>query len=50
MNNMRLSLTRNGTAQRMCGFTFIELLVVIAIIALLAAIIFPVFGGALGKP
>lgn len=31
------------------GFTLIELLVVIAIIALLAAIIFPVFAGARGK-
>jgi prepilin-type N-terminal cleavage/methylation domain-containing protein len=30
------------------GFTLIELLVVIAIIAILAAILFPVFLGAIG--
>src|SRR2546428_9389713 len=32
-----------------CGFTLIELLVVIAIIAILAAILFPVFAQARGK-
>lgn len=34
------------SAERVCGFTLIELLVVIAIIALLAAILFPVFARA----
>ena len=33
-----------------CGFTLIELLVVIAIIAILAAILFPVFAQAAKKP
>ncbi len=37
-------ITPKGTAKR--GFTLIELLVVIAIIAILAAILFPVFGRA----
>jgi prepilin-type N-terminal cleavage/methylation domain-containing protein/prepilin-type processing-associated H-X9-DG protein len=37
---------KNG---RHCGFTLIELLVVIAVIALLAAILFPVFAQALEK-
>ncbi|MDD3926380.1 MAG: DUF1559 domain-containing protein [bacterium] len=36
----------NDTARRKMGFTLIELLVVIAIIALLAAILFPVFNSA----
>ena len=35
--------TRNRSAARRSGFTLIELLVVIAIIAILAAILFPVF-------
>ena len=39
MNTKPLSLTKKG-------FTLIELLVVIAIIAILAAILFPVFGRA----
>jgi prepilin-type N-terminal cleavage/methylation domain-containing protein len=36
-------------ASRRTGFTLIELLVVIAIIAILAAILFPVFAQARGK-
>ncbi|WP_105483445.1 DUF1559 domain-containing protein [Abditibacterium utsteinense] len=36
----------SGTRTRSAGFTLIELLVVIAIIAILAAILFPVFGRA----
>jgi len=40
---------RRTQSARRCGFTLIELLVVIAIIALLAAIIFPVFATARGK-
>jgi prepilin-type N-terminal cleavage/methylation domain-containing protein len=40
-------LPRNGAACK--GFTLIELLVVIAIIAILAAILFPVFAQACGK-
>ncbi len=40
---------RRGSAQRAAGFTLIELLVVIAIIAILAAILFPVFAQARGK-
>ena len=35
-----------GPYRRACGFTLIELLVVIAIIAILAAILFPIFGSA----
>jgi prepilin-type N-terminal cleavage/methylation domain-containing protein/prepilin-type processing-associated H-X9-DG protein len=40
----RSRITRSGIARQ--GFTLIELLVVIAIIAILAAILFPVFGRA----
>lgn len=43
-NEMSSSLVKPGSPFR--GFTLIELLVVIAIIALLAAILFPVFGRA----
>src|SRR5437763_14058162 len=38
--------TDAGSSRRSQGFTLIELLVVIAIIAILAAILFPVFGRA----
>jgi prepilin-type N-terminal cleavage/methylation domain-containing protein/prepilin-type processing-associated H-X9-DG protein len=41
-----LRSNRNGTTGRPRGFTLIELLVVIAIIAILAAILFPVFARA----
>lgn len=46
--NMRIGVTQTKipTANRKSGFTLIELLVVIAIIAILAAILFPVFGRA----
>jgi len=44
----RMSLP-TGSARRAFGFTLIELLVVIAIIAILAAILFPVFAKARGK-
>jgi prepilin-type N-terminal cleavage/methylation domain-containing protein/prepilin-type processing-associated H-X9-DG protein len=40
------SLNKNGRIYRRSAFTLIELLVVIAIIAILAAILFPVFGRA----
>jgi prepilin-type N-terminal cleavage/methylation domain-containing protein/prepilin-type processing-associated H-X9-DG protein len=43
-----LSFHRNAT-RKTCGFTLIELLVVIAIIAILAAILFPVFARAREK-
>ncbi|RYG62898.1 DUF1559 domain-containing protein [bacterium] len=45
MNILLPPKTRTGVAKRH-GFTLIELLVVIAIIAILAAILFPVFGRA----
>jgi prepilin-type N-terminal cleavage/methylation domain-containing protein len=41
--------TRNAFTQKPLGFTLIELLVVIAIIAILAAILFPVFAQARAK-
>lgn len=44
-----LAMCRNGFTPRKTGFTLIELLVVIAIIALLAAILFPVFAQARAK-
>lgn len=43
---MKLSTKQGVLQQRMRGFTLIELLVVIAIIAILAAILFPVFAQA----
>ena len=46
---MRLPRTRDYTLTRARGFTLIELLVVIAIIAILAAILFPVFARAREK-
>ena len=51
MNHPRYTACRqkNGFTRQKVGFTLIELLVVIAIIALLAAIIFPVFAAARGK-
>jgi prepilin-type N-terminal cleavage/methylation domain-containing protein/prepilin-type processing-associated H-X9-DG protein len=39
-------ISRRGFREAQCGFTLIELLVVIAIIAILAAILFPVFARA----
>src|SRR5690606_14208383 len=42
----KFMLVNNRTASRRMGFTLIELLVVIAIIAILAAILFPVFSRA----
>ncbi|HVK03901.1 MAG TPA: DUF1559 domain-containing protein [Armatimonadaceae bacterium] len=46
---MSLSTNRRMTAQSRSAFTLIELLVVIAIIAILAAILFPVFAKARDK-
>ena len=46
---MRSSSIERGGARRAGAFTLIELLVVIAIIAILAAILFPVFAQARGK-
>ena len=43
---MRKNSERRGLERQACGFTLIELLVVIAIIAILAAILFPVFARA----
>jgi len=43
---LRIRKTGQPAARRATGFTLIELLVVIAIIAILAAILFPVFGRA----
>jgi prepilin-type N-terminal cleavage/methylation domain-containing protein len=45
----RAARTRRGFTSRKAGFTLIELLVVIAIIAILAAILFPVFAKARAK-
>src|SRR4028118_570049 len=43
---MKKSSSKSRIVQRLKGFTLIELLVVIAIIAILAAILFPVFARA----
>jgi prepilin-type N-terminal cleavage/methylation domain-containing protein len=42
-------MSENSTGRKAAGFTLIELLVVIAIIAILAAILFPVFAQAREK-
>ena len=46
MQNQQNVVTRRGVSTSKKGFTLIELLVVIAIIAILAAILFPVFARA----
>jgi prepilin-type N-terminal cleavage/methylation domain-containing protein/prepilin-type processing-associated H-X9-DG protein len=46
MNPKYISLAKASTIRKARGFTLIELLVVIAIIAILASILFPVFGRA----
>lgn len=43
---MNIKISLHNSKQKTTGFTLIELLVVIAIIAILAAILFPVFGRA----
>ena len=48
-NICRLTPEEDGIAHKRAGFTLIELLVVIAIIAILAAILFPVFAKAREK-
>src|SRR5258708_5894686 len=51
MSDLRHFVSHNagGSSMRRSGFTLIELLVVIAIIAILAAILFPVFARAREK-
>src|SRR5438477_7330847 len=46
---MEAEMDCNSTSAKRSGFTLIELLVVIAIIAILAAILFPVFARARAK-
>ncbi len=46
MVTMKRKVTSSAASTRRNGFTLIELLVVIAIIAILAAILFPVFARA----